>query len=400
MKSPPCREGYYHVKLSINDLMNLSPLIGSKWALVGTKLGVSEDALKKISSTGDDFRRSAKMLRIWHNAEPFPTWGNLLRVLELPFVGLLDVAEKLKARIFSCSVERNGFRRPNSCSVKLPTESSKKYICLMVDLVELLPPDSWRKMKTALELYEDHISSLYYEEVDTAVYENVHSVTEMLKSLKKHGLLSAVELGWLKFLVGDVVKCPEATKRIQQYEATIQPDTLLGKVHFANNQHPTEDTAMLYCRTEIQPETATCLNVKLAKAGCTTYVGVQEREAVLHSVQVGSIIFYWKIPLRRAVKLKLSKSVSLEIKQMLDDANILDISVMVGDSYERMSVKDMSVAAEVSFQAQRKASLQSPVPAVKLVRKLSDVSAVHVYRIYIVFSIFVSYEVKYLLLLE
>ena len=95
-------------------------------------------------------------------------------------------------------------------------------------------------------------------------------------------------------------------------------------------------------------------------------MGVQEHETVLHSVQVGSIIFFWKIPLRRAVKLKLSKSVSLETKRMFDDANMLDISVMVGDSYESVSVEEMSVAAEMSVQTQRKLSLQSPIGAVKL----------------------------------
>ena len=373
MKSPQGRESYHHVKPTMNDLMNLPPLIGSKWGLVGTKLGICEDTLTQISVTGDDIRCSAKMLRIWHNTEKFPTWSDLLRVLELPYVGLLDAAEKLKAHMFSCTLLRNG-RRTNGLSVKVPTESSKKYLCLIVDLIELLPPDSWRKMKTALEHYEDPISSLYPEEMDTAVYENVRSVSDMLKSLKKHGLLSAVELGWLNFLVDDVVKCPEASKRIKQYEAAIESDSLLGKVHFANNQHPTDDTAMLYCRTRIQPETATCQNLKLAKAGCTSYVGVQEHEAVLHSVQVGSIIFFWKIPLRRAVEMKLSKSVSLETKRMFDDANILDISVMVGDSYESVSVEDMSVAAEMSVQTQRKLSLQSPTAAVKLKRRLSDVS--------------------------
>jgi len=374
MKSPPSGESYHHVKPTVNDLMNLTPLIGSKWGLVGTKLGISDDALTRISSIGDDIKCSAKMLKIWLSTKPFPTWGDLLEVLELPYVGLLDIAQKLKARIVSCSVVRNGFRQSNGLSFKVPTESSKKYICLMVDLVELLPPDSWRKMKTALEHFEEPISSLYSEEMDTAVYENVRNVSEMLKSLKKHGLLSPVELGWLKFLVDDVVKCPEASKRIKKYEAAIESDTLLGKVNFANNQRPTEDTAMLYCRTEIQPETATCQNIKLAKAGCTSYVGVQAHEAVLHSVQVGSIIFFWKIPLRKAMKLKLSKSVSLETKRMFDIANILDISVMVGDSYESVSVEDMSVAAEMSVQAQRKVSLQSPSAAIKLVRKLSDVS--------------------------
>ena len=76
-----------------------------------------------------------------------------------------------------------------------------------------------------------------------------------------------MELGWLKFLVEDVVKCPEASKRLMKYEASMEPDTLLGNIHFTNNQQATEDTAMLYCRTEIQPESATYQNIKLAKAG-------------------------------------------------------------------------------------------------------------------------------------
>ena len=256
MKSPQGRESYHHVNPTMNDLMNLPPLIGSKWGLVSTKLGICEDTLTQISATGDDIRCSTK---IWHSTEKFPTWDDLLRVLELPYVGLLDVAKKLKAHMFSCTLLKNG-RRTNGLSVKVPTESSKKCICLIAYLIELLSPDSWRKMKTALEHYEDPISSLYPEEMDTAVYENVRSVSDMLKSLKKHGLLSAVELGWLKFLVNDVVKCPEASRRIKQYEAAIESDNLLSKVHFANNQHPTDGTAMLYCS---QPETATCQNVKL-----------------------------------------------------------------------------------------------------------------------------------------
>ena len=374
MKFPQGREDHRRIKPTINELMNLTPLIGDKWALVGTKLGIPEDTLTQISVAGDDRKCSAKMLRIWHSKDKFPTWADLLRVLELPFVGLLDIAEKLKAQMYSNPVNRNGSRHPKGLSVRLPTESSKKYTCLMVDLIELLPPDSWRKMKTALEHYEDPISSLYPEELDTAVYEKVSSVSEMLKSLKKHGLLTSVELGWLKFLVDDVVKCPEASKRIMKYEAAIEPDTLLGNVHFANNQQATEDTAMLYCRTEIQPESATCQNIKLAKAGCTCYVGVQEHEAVLHSARVGSIIFFWKIPLRKATDLKLSKSVSLEIKKMLDNAKILDINVMIGDSFESMSVENMTVALDESVQAQRKLSLQSPTAGIKLRRKLSDVS--------------------------
>ena len=96
---------------------------------------------------------------------------------------------------------------------------------------------------------------------------------------------------------------------------------LLGNVHFASDQRPTEGTALLSCRSDIQPETATYGNLRLAKAGCTSYIGIQEHEAVLQSVSVGSIIFYWRIPYifeSHRNKLKLPKSISLEVKRALE----------------------------------------------------------------------------------
>ena len=98
----------------------------------------------------------------------------------------------------------------------------------------------------------------------------------------------------------------------------------------------------------------------------TSHVAVKEHEAMLHSAHVGSITFFWKIPLRKATDLKLSKSVSLKTKKMFDNAKIIDINVMIEDSYESVAVENMTVALEESVQAQRKLSLQSPTAVVKL----------------------------------
>ena len=360
----------WHAKPDINDLMNVVPLIAPKWGLLGIKLNIPEDMLTQISKSGTDLQRTVSMLKIWLNASSRASWDELLKVLELPFVGLSDVAEKVKAQL-SASVSVAGVSDSvaSTSPVKL-TNPGRKYTCLMLDLIEMLPPDSWKKMRMALEHYVDPSSGLYPGEVDPAVYKDVRSVSDVLTSLKKYQMLTPVELGWLKFLVEDIVKCPVALQKIKEYEASIDSSLLLGNVHFASGQKPTEGTALLSCRSDIQPETATCSNLRLAKAGCTSYIGIKEHEAVLQSVSVGSIIFYWRIPYLKAVDIKLSKSISWEVKRALDKAKITHISVMVGDRCNRISVEDMTV--HVDHEIDQKGLLNSPVAKVK--RKLSDVS--------------------------
>ena len=360
----------WHSKPDINDLMNVVPLIAPKWSLLGIKLNIPEYMLTQISKSGSDLPCTVAMLKLWLNASGRASWDELLKVLELPFVGLADAAERLKAQLSaSASVAGVADSIAPTSSVKL-TNPGRKYTCLMLDLIEMLPPDSWKKMRMALEHYVDPSCGLYPGEVDQAVYKDVRSVSDMLTSLKKYQMLSPVELGWLKFLVDDVVKCQEASQRIKEYEASIESSLLLGNVHFASGQRPTEGTALLSCRSDIQPETATCGNLRLAKAGCTSYIGIQEHEAVLQSVSVGSIVFYWRIPYLKAIEIKLSKSVSLEVKRALDKAKITHVSVMVGDRCDRISVEDMTV--HVDHEIDQKGLLNSPVAKVK--RKLSDVS--------------------------
>ena len=356
-----------HAKLDINDLMNVVPAIAPKWSLLGMKLNIPECMLTQISKSGSDVQCTVAMLKLWLSIRTCsdPNWEDLLKVLKLPFVGLADVAEKLKAQLSASSVSMVGVTDtvPSTPLVKL-TNPGKRYTCLMIDLIELLPPDSWKKMRMALEHYVDPSSGLYPGEVDPAVYKDVKSVSDVLSSLKKFQLLTPVELGWLKFLVDDVVKCPEASQRVNQYEESIASNPLPGNVHFSRSQRPTERTALLCCRSDIQPETATFSNLRLAKVGCTSYVGIEEHKAVLQSVSVGSIIFYWRIPYLIAIKLKLSKCVSLEIKRALDRAKITCIGVMVDNKCDSMSVTDLTVEID------HKTLLNSPKPK----RRLSDVS--------------------------
>ena len=358
----------FHVKPDINDLMNVVPLIAPKWSLLGIKLNFPEYILTQISKCGSDMQCTVTMLKLWLGPSNHANWDELLKVLELPFVGLADVAEKLKVQLSArTTVAIDSVA--SSPPIKL-TDPGKKYTCLMIDLIELLPPDSWKKMRMALEHYVDPSSGLYPGEVDPAVYKDVKSVSDMLSSLKKFQLLTPVELEWLKFLVDDILRCPEASQRIKQYEESTDSNPLLGNVHFASGRRPTEGTAVLSCRADIQPETATCGNIRLAKAGCTSYVGIDKQEAVLQSVSVGSIILYWRIPYLKAMTLRLSKSVSLEIKRALDRAKITHISLMVDNRCDNISVEDLTIA--VDHEIDQKALLNSPVTKVK--RKLSDVS--------------------------
>ena len=350
--------------------MNFVPLIAPKWSLLGIKLNIPETMLATISNSGSDLQCTVSMLKLWLNPSGHASWNELLRVLELPIVGLADVAKKLKAHLSTVGVAGTTDSIASTSPVKL-TNSGRKYTCLMIDLIEMLPADSWKKMRMALEHYVDPNSGLYPGEVDPAVYKDVRSVSDVLSSLKKYQMLTPVELGWLKFLVDDIVKCKEASQRIKEYEASIDTSLLLGNVNFASRPLPTEGTALLCCRSDIQPETATCGNLRLAKAGCTSYVGIQEHEAVLQSVSVGSIIFYWRIPYLKAIEMKLSKSVSLEMKRTLDKAKITYISVMVGDRQDRMYVDDITVLVE--HEIDQKGFLSSPVAKPK--RRLSDVSA-------------------------
>ena len=356
-------------KLGINDLMNVVPLIAPKWSLLGIKLNIPEYMLTQISKSGSDLKCTVAMLKLWLSTCNDPNREDLLKVLELPFVGLSNVAEKLKAQVSASSVSRVGITDfvASPSPVKL-TNSGKKYMCLMINLIDMLPPDSWKKMRMALEHYVDPSSGLYPGEVDPAVYKDVRSVSDVLSSLKKFQLLTPVELGWLKFLVDDIVRCPEASQRIKQYEESVDSNPLLGNVYFASGQRPTEGTALLCCRSDIQPETATCSYVRLAKAGCTSYIGINKHEAVLRSVSVGSVIFYWRIPYLKAIELKLSKSVSPEVKRALNRARITCIGVMVDDRCDSISVEDLTVEID------NKALLNLPGPVAKPKRKPSDVS--------------------------
>lgn len=358
--------------------MNVVPSIAPKWSLLGLKLNIPGHLLTRISTSRSDIQCTVAMLKLWLSPYGRATWDELLKVMELPYVGLADVAVQLKLQLSASSTGIAGISdsTASSSAVKL-TSLGKKYTCLMLDLVEMLPPDSWKKMRMALEHYVDPSCGLYPGEVDPAVYTDVRSVSDMFTSLKRFQLLTPMKLGWLKFLVDDIVKCEKASQRIKEYETSIDSNLLLGNVHFADDQKPTEGTALLSCRSDIQPETATYGNLRLVKAGCTSYVGIPEHEAVLQSVSVGSIIFYWRIPYLKAVDLKLLKSISLEMKRCLDRAKITQISVMVNDRCNRISVEDLT--APLDHEIDQKVFLNSPTAKPK--RKLSDVSA-HVQYIY------------------
>ena len=129
--SSPCG-----AKLGINDLMDVVPLIAPKWSLLGIKLNIPEYMLTQISKSGSDLQCTVAMLKLWLSTCNDPNWEDLLKVLELPFVGLSDVAEKLKAQVSASSVSRVGITDSvaSPSPVKL-TNSGKKYTCLMIDLI-------------------------------------------------------------------------------------------------------------------------------------------------------------------------------------------------------------------------------------------------------------------------
>ena len=83
-------------KPDINDLMNVVPPIALKWSLLGIKLNIPKYMLTQISKSGSDIQCTVAMLKLWISTCDDPNWEDLLKVIDQPFVGLLDVATLVK----------------------------------------------------------------------------------------------------------------------------------------------------------------------------------------------------------------------------------------------------------------------------------------------------------------
>ena len=307
--------------ITIEQLMNIVPLIQEKWSLIGTRLKLSSDKLDDIYQAASEQQIPAeskntfccvKMLTIWHETSDDVSIDAVMMAIDAPHVGLKDKITSIEVVLGSenTAVDSNIGK---SVTINAPEMIEQSYF----DMVTKFCLELSKKSQHSIS---DILTYLKVCNVNSAVVKKVNDFPELVKSFEKHGLINKSDLTWLKNIAHHA-QCAEATAVVEEYESLLMAD----KIPWYSS-HP--KGTYLVGRTDKKPENVTIKDSSNAKSAASGIVNIKESDSILDSTEVGSVTFYWKL-VNRSVSVQISKIVNTPLTKECRNAGLTHVGVMI-----------------------------------------------------------------------
>ena len=318
-------------EITIDQLMNIVPLIQEKWSLIGTRLKQSSDKLDDICQAASEQQIPAeskntfccvKMLTIWYETSDDVSVDAIMMAIDAPHVGLKSKISSIKDALRS---ENTAVDISKGKFVANPPEQFEQSYFDMVT-------------KFCLELSEsrcslsDILTYLKVCNVNSDVVEEIHDFPELVRSLERHELLNKSDLSWLKNIAHHA-QCAEATAVVEKYESLLMAD----KIPWYSS-HP--KGTYLVGRTDKIPESVTIKDSSNAKSAVSRIVNIKESDSVLGSTEVGSVTFYWEI-IHEDVRIQFPKVVSTSLIEQCRNAGLTHVGIMSNGNLNWTTIDEM-----------------------------------------------------------
>ena len=318
-------------------MLNIVPMIQTKWSLIGKELKMSDIALNKISEecdkTLEDTHCCIKMLTALLNENKNINLSEFLRAINVPHMGLRNVSSLIEQHLkdFGCS------DRASQSTIARPSfhEDDAKYAVMIAKVIEHLE-DSKVKMTVLINMLRQYRSKFSGEKIPPDVYQDVTNISDLICSLQDHGYINHKDLVWLKYLAQS--SC-EAIKEIEVYENCLIAD----KLKWSNKPTYGHRNGCLVAVTENKPEDVTLKNTNEAKCFATHLVGLKPTDAVIETGAVGTVHFHWRILFYPLLNIELPSVVNAKIKQACINMGILQIGILFEQKSKFVAIEDLIV---------------------------------------------------------
>ena len=320
-------------EMTIDQLMNIVPLIQEKWSFIGTRLKLSSDKLDDICQAASEQQIPAeskntfccvKMLTSWYETSDDVSVDAIMMAVDAPHVGLKNKITSIE------TVLRSENTPVDSSIVKSVTNPPEQLEQSYFDMVT----------KFCLELSKsqcsisDILTYLKVCHVNLNVVKVIHDFPGLVKSFEKHGLLNKSDLSWLKNIAHHA-QCAEATAVVEEYESLLMAD----KIPWYSS-HPKE--IYLVGRTDKKPENVTIKDSSNAKSAASKIVNIKESDSVLDSTEVGSVTFYWKL-VCKGVIINISEVVNISLIEECRNAGLTHVGIMIDGNLNWASIDEIGM---------------------------------------------------------
>ena len=328
-------------KLSVNQLMNIVPLIQEKWSLIGTRLKLSSDKLDDICQAASEQQIPAeskntfccvKMLTSWHETNDDVSVDAIMMGIDAPHVGLKSKITSIEDAL-----------RPENTAVD---NSKGKPVTNPPEQLEQSYFDMVTKFCLELSKSQHSISDIlvYLKvcKVNLDILEEISDLPELVVSLEKHGLVNKSDLTWLKNIAHHA-QCVEATEVVEEYESLLMAD----KIPWYSS-HP--KGTYLVGRTDKKPENVTIKDSSNAKSVASRIINIKESDSVLNSTGEGSVIFYWKL-VSKGVEIQIPKSADASLIKECEYAGLTHVGIMTDGNLNWTTIDEMGMYITIVYTA-------------------------------------------------
>ena len=314
-------------EITIDQLMNIVPLIQEKWSLIGTRLKLSSDKLDDIYQAACEQQIPAeskntfccvKMLTIWYETSDDVSVDNFMMAIDVPHIGLKTKIASIENALRSENIAVDG--RP----VAYPPEKLEQSYFDMVTKFCL-------ELSKSQHSISDILIYLKVCNVNSDVVEEIHDFPELVVSLERHMLLNKSDLTWLKNIAHHA-QCAEATAVVEEYESLLMAD----KIPWYSS-HP--KGIFLVGRTDKKPENVTIKDCSNAKSAASRIVNIKESDSLLDSTEVESVTFYWKL-VNKGVGIQIPKATDASLIEGCENAGLTHVGIMIDGNFTTQAAID------------------------------------------------------------
>ena len=322
-------------------MLNIVPMIQTKWSLIGKELKMSDIALNKISKecdkTLEDTHCCIKMLTELLNENKNINISEFLRAINVPHMGLTNVSSLIEQQLkdLGCS------DRTSQSTIARPSfhEDDAKYALMIAKVIEHLE-DSKVKITVLVNMLRQYRTKFSGEKIPPDLYKGITNVSDLVCSLQDHGYINHKDLVWLKYLAQS--SC-EASKEIEVYENSLIAD----KIKWSNKPNYGDHNGCLVAVTKNQPEDVTLKNMNETKHLATQLVGLKSTDVVFETGAVGSVHFHWRILFCPLLNIELPSVVNAKVQQACINTGILQIGILSERKSEFVAIEDLIVLKDL-----------------------------------------------------
>ena len=318
-------------------MLNIVPLIQTKWSLIGKELKISDIALNKISEECDipleDTHCCIKMLTELLDENKNINISDFLRTINIPHIGLQNMSSVIEKHLkdFGCS------DRASQSMISRPSfhEDDAKYALMIAKVIEHLE-DAKIKLSLLVNMLRQYRTKFSREKIPPVIYEDITNVSDLIYSLQDHGYIKHTDLVWLKYLAQS--SC-EAIKEIKEYEKC----SIADKIKWSNKPNYEHQNGYLVAVTKNQPEDVTLKNMNETKSIVTHLVGLKPTDAVIETGAVGTVHFHWRILFCPLLNIELPSVINAIIKEVCTNVGVLQIGILFEQKSKFVAIENLIV---------------------------------------------------------